>query len=292
MVKNTNNKGFTFVELLIYMGILSIFMVAVITLISSTVASNQKMNARKRLQTQATETYDVISDMLMGATDVKVSGKAYVQTTTAGVTTYTQQNGNFIVAPYDPANPDQYSKDSGGKLINTSSGTNYAVFFRTAPASGGVSPGGTNRGLLCYDIADVKAFTEASGGIPSSDPETMMDVNYLYIKYASGLDASGNTIYTGCTLEFDSTAHELLIYRYRSDVPAYYSGFMNSFIENDSGVDDILCKNVANFQLQVNPETGSVAIILELEDTKTSATYEMQGVVSLRNSFVLKRHAW
>lgn len=291
-MKKINDKGFTFVELLIYMGILSIFMIAVITLISSTVASNQKMNARKRLQTQATETYDAISDMLMGATDVKVSGQAYIQDTSAAVPTYNQVTGNFVVEPYDPANPNQYQKDATGKFVKTNNPTiSYAVYFHIAEPNGTITPT-HNRGLACYDIADVKPFTEATGGVPSSDPQTLIDVNYLYIKYASDLDASGNTIYTACTLEFDAAAHELLIYKYRSDVAGYNENAMKAYIENNSGVDDILCKNVANFQLQVNPETGTFAIILELEDGKTSVTYDMEGVVSLRNSFVLKRHAW
>lgn len=37
-----NNKGFTFVELILYMAILGIFMVAVMSLVGSTVASDRK----------------------------------------------------------------------------------------------------------------------------------------------------------------------------------------------------------------------------------------------------------
>ena len=39
--KNNRNKGFTFIELILYMAILGIFMVAVMSLISSTVASKK-----------------------------------------------------------------------------------------------------------------------------------------------------------------------------------------------------------------------------------------------------------
>lgn len=287
-MKKINDKGFTFVELLIYMGILSIFMVAVITLISSTVASNQKMNARKRLQTQATETYDAISDMLMGATDVRISGTAYIQTTTAGVTTYNETKGNFIVPPYEPANPDKYMKNNSGQIVLTSNPTyRYNVFFKNANSLAS----GNNHNLFCYDIADVKAFTSVTAGVPSDDIETFIDVEYLYIKYTSDLNADGDSIYTVCTLKFDKTTHELSVYKHRSDESGYSSA-NDSYVVNNSGIDDILCKNVANFQLQVNPDTGTFAIILELEDPRTSVTYDMEGIVSLRNSFVLKRHAW
>lgn len=41
MRENNRNKGFTFIELILYMAILGIFMVAVMSLISSTVASHK-----------------------------------------------------------------------------------------------------------------------------------------------------------------------------------------------------------------------------------------------------------
>ena len=76
-MKKTENKGFTFIELVLYIGILSVFMVAVTTLIGSVVvASNRKMTSRKKIQTQAEEAYDTMSDMLMAATDVKIYAKA------------------------------------------------------------------------------------------------------------------------------------------------------------------------------------------------------------------------
>ena len=45
MRENNRNKGFTFIELILYMAILGIFMVAVMSLISSTVASHKKQTS-------------------------------------------------------------------------------------------------------------------------------------------------------------------------------------------------------------------------------------------------------
>lgn len=60
-----------------------------------------------------------------------------------------------------------------------------------------------------------------------------------------------------------------------------------------SGKDDsVLCKNVKDFKLQVNPEDDSFAVILSLEDPITAASYDVQGVVNMRNSYVLKKHKW
>jgi hypothetical protein len=54
----------------------------------------------------------------------------------------------------------------------------------------------------------------------------------------------------------------------------------------------VLANNVTNFQLQVNPDDDSVAIVIEFEDSKTGEDYDVTGVVGLRNSFVLKKHEW
>lgn len=290
-MKKINNKGFTFIELLVYMGILSVFMLAVITLISSTVSSNQKMNARKRLQTQATETYDLLSDMMMGANSVKIAGDAYIQT--AGGSSYTQVSGTFVTEPYDAANPDKYTKKADGSIVLTSNGLSDSSLAYFLDASGFPTSAPKAEYSTYYDIADIKAFTEASTGKPSDDPETIIDIDYLQIKYASNLATTPTgevvTVNSGCTLHFDEANHQILIHRYSetSSPQAWAENFMIA----DSTA-DVFCKNVEEFQLQVNAETGSFAIILKLKDARTTATYDMEGIVSLRNSFVLKRHAW
>ena len=57
MRENNRNKGFTFIELILYMAILGIFMVAVMSLISSTVASHKKQSSRQKLQSQANDAH-------------------------------------------------------------------------------------------------------------------------------------------------------------------------------------------------------------------------------------------
>ena len=118
MRENNRNKGFTFIELILYMAILGIFMVAVMSLIASTVASHKKQSSRQKLQSQATETYDAVADVLMGASDVKIDGSAYVQTGSS----YKKVTGSFIV-------PDEtYTKSDGtGSTLRTAGGVAEVV---------------------------------------------------------------------------------------------------------------------------------------------------------------------
>ncbi|MGN0395849.1 MAG: type II secretion system protein [Coprococcus sp.] len=266
MLKKTDNRGFTFIELILYMAILGIFMVAVVTLITSTVTSQKKSNSRKKLQDQAVETYNTISDMLMGATDVRIRGEAYVGTEVSGTTQYIQRDANFVVML------DNDTKTNPGDVIKK----NSTLANRAQNGSGdGVT--------ACYDISDIKPFTDSA--TPSSDAQVFIDTKYVMIKYASGivedsLTGLKDSVYTYCTLKYDEAAR--CIYINRTTTPT----------ENYVDSTDILCKNVENFQMQVNPETGTFAVIMEFKDPKTGIEYSYNGVVSLRNSFVLKKHEW
>jgi type II secretory pathway pseudopilin PulG len=277
-----NNKGFTFIELVLYMGILSVFMVAVTTLIGSTVASNRKMTARKKIQTQASETYDAISDMLMAAKDVKIRGKAYIATTASGVTSYTEQTGDFIIPEED------YIKDSSGALKESGGVADVKVLGTTSLALGG----GTNGGS-CYDIADIKSFNDST--TPSTDSKTFIKADasgdlYLYIEYASGIVDSGadkgESIITYCTLKYSESDKK--IYAFRSTDAACAGKFVDGSAEEGY----VLCTNVKDFTLQVNPDDNSLAIVIDYEDARTAASYSVNGVVKIRNSYVLKKHEW
>jgi hypothetical protein len=156
----------------------------------------------------------------------------------------------------------------------------------------------------CYDIADIKPF----GGVDAStDAETFIEANYLWIQYASTLDTT-----SFCTIKYDETAKKLYINRVdvkESDYEQLQSDLAsddvtkknaaqtklvkyNAYTDSTSTEGTVLANNVSNFQLQVNPDDDSVAIVIEFEDSKTGEDYKVTGVVGLRNSFVLKKHEW
>lgn len=282
MLKKTDNRGFTFIELILYMAILAVFMVAVTSLVGSTVASNRKISSRKKLQTQATETYDTIAEMLMAASDVRIHGAAYIGTTSSGVLSYSKvEHSNFLIPGSDGT---EDNKDASGQLVK-----NGGVAVRTQRL---VKSGYYVTMYPCYDIADIKPFLDTAS--PSTDEQTYIDIEHLFIKYASGIDSStGDNIYTYCTLSYDKTKKNIYIYRISSDEAGFNSTQHTQYMYDYSDKDgNILCKNVESFKLQVNAETGTIAILLDFKDSKANVTYDLGGVVSLRNSYVLKKHEW
>ena len=275
-MKKDNNKGFTFIELVLYMGILAIFMVAVTNLMGSVTASNRKMTTRKKVQTMASETYESVSDMFMGAVDVKIYGTAYISVTNDNATSYSEVTGVFLVPESD------YTKEeSTGKLIIPGGTTYYTEEID------GVSKN-------CYDIADIKSFGDVDS--PSTDTKTYITADsnglmYVYIKYASDIDSSNsdkNSIYTCCTLKYDAGSDKIYISRVASTDTSNYAIAEGKFVIGT----EVFCKYVSDFYLQVNPDEDSFAVTLDLEDSDTAVSYDVNGVVSLRNSYVLKAHSW
>lgn len=289
MISKNKDKGFTFIELILYMAILGIFMVAVMSLISTTVASHKKQSSRQKLQSQATETYDAIADILMGASDIKIDGTAYVQTGTS----FTQVTGSFIVPE------DTYVKSAGsGSTLRKQGGV--ADVIQDIVSDSGVIKKKSNS----YDIADVKPF---GGAGASEDVHTFIDADYLWVQYSSELDKTAF-----CTITYSKTDKKLYVFRQemsdetlnqaKQDLKSSDSAKVNQaqavlssctkYVDASSKKGTVLANNVKSFQLQVNPADNSVAVIIGFEDTKTKETYKVTSVVGLRNSFVLKKHEW
>lgn len=289
MICRNKDKGFTFIELILYMAILGIFMVAVMSLISTTVASHKKQSSRQKLQSQATETYDAIADILMGASDIKIDGTAYVQTGTS----FTQVTGSFIVPE------DTYVKPAGsGSTLRKQGGV--ADVIQDIVSDSGVIKKKSNS----YDIADVKPF---GGAGASEDVHTFIDADYLWVQYSSELDKTAF-----CTITYSKTDKKLYVFRQemsdetlnqaKQDLKSSDSAKVNQaqavlssctkYVDASSKKGTVLANNVKSFQLQVNPADNSVAVIIGFEDTKTKETYKVTSVVGLRNSFVLKKHEW
>ena len=288
MICRNKDKGFTFIELILYMAILGIFMVAVMSLISTTVASHKKQSSRQKLQSQATETYDAIADILMGASDIKIDGTAYVQTGTS----FTQVTGSFIVPE------DTYVKSAGsGSALRKQGGVADVI-------QDIVSDSGVIKKSNSYDIADVKPF---GGAGASEDVHTFIDADYLWVQYSSELDKTAF-----CTITYSKTDKKLYVFRQemsdetlnqaKQDLKSSDSAKVNQaqsvlssctkYVDASSKKGTVLANNVKSFQLQVNPADNSVAVIIGFEDTKTKETYKVTSVVGLRNSFVLKKHEW
>lgn len=72
--KKQNNSGFSLIELIISLAVLAFLMLAVSSFMGSSVSQTKKEHADVRIQTQAQETYSLITDSIMQASDIVMAG--------------------------------------------------------------------------------------------------------------------------------------------------------------------------------------------------------------------------
>ena len=70
MNKDNKNSGFSLVELIIAIAVLAFLMLAVSSFMGSSVSQTRKEQVDVKLQTQAQETYSLITDTIMQANDI------------------------------------------------------------------------------------------------------------------------------------------------------------------------------------------------------------------------------
>lgn len=261
-----SNKGFTFIELILYMAILGIFMVAVMSLVGTTVASNRKQKSREKLQTQATETYDYISNILMGAMDVAVQGDVVIGTGGAATTVK-----RCYVVPENMKVCGFEKLDDNGEALLNAGGNKMKI--RIVQAIGSTAKNGAD----CYNIE------KAAGSI---------DTQYLWLSYSPAINKT-----TFCTIKYDAATKVLSIVRAGEiDTASLNDSALNerkSLVDTGTVSDDsILAENVTAFKTKVNAKDNSIELTISLADDKTGQKYEVSGVVGLRNSYVLKKHEW
>ena len=74
MNKDNKNSGFSLVELIIAIAVLAFLMLAVSSFMGSSVSQTRKEQVDVKLQTQAQETYSLITDTIMQANDIVMVG--------------------------------------------------------------------------------------------------------------------------------------------------------------------------------------------------------------------------
>ncbi|MGN0389314.1 MAG: prepilin-type N-terminal cleavage/methylation domain-containing protein [Wujia sp.] len=74
MKKKNNNSGFSLIELIIAIAVLSFLMLAVSSFMGSSVMHTKKAKIEVRMQAHAQETYSMLSDTIMQASDIIIGG--------------------------------------------------------------------------------------------------------------------------------------------------------------------------------------------------------------------------
>lgn len=290
------NKGFTLVELLISLALLSIVMVMVVQFMSSTAGANRKAQDNLKAQSVANEVMTNISDCLMQADFVKVVPK--------NTTYYTldKSNGNRIesltdadavTAPVDLPADCQLVPDNYGNYVSNTPDVERKVIvdFETYQLPG-------EKKNTIYPLeddleADVEArsFRILKQEIADVNTYLYVEPAYIYVEYY-GLADDGVTTWDNLYSVIYRFDDDGKIYMYRSPEDSSYTSstserfsISKAAVDALSGTKGLLTGYITDFYLSADAD-GNALLMDSLFDVN-GYMFNAANTVKFRNSQVL-----
>ena len=273
-MKNKKNRGFSLVELLIAMVILSLIMVGIASFASSTTSTYVRTKADVEIQESAAQTMDMISDKIMQAKVVRigVSGSA-----TSGALEYCS-----------PGDHQASSVDSStGKLLDASGSDVLGSGGRKAIAFHKLNDTAVDPNDADAKLQYIAVLYDTNSG--SDKYKYMLDVyrfqdDCIYLYRYSGAERVTARESTAAG-EKDPTEDELDVW-------------MDSWIKStcDNTVDylkstsnqHLICSDLESVDLYASPNDNSIFLTMSFKNEKRRAADTIQSMITLRNSYVLQ----
>ena len=251
MKNKKSNKGFSFVELIIVIALLSIIMIAICQFMTSSVNTYNRTNSDNKVQQLSQETYDKLSNHIMQAVTIKL----LVNDNEYGAN-FDEQGSVTEPLYVDPA-------DYKIKYIDTSSNAEKNL----------LSISGKTMYSFDYFGSESTAKWENVQGIyivyPSST--TYMIAEYYY-------DSTNKKLY----LKTQDTGISIIEGVPTSLSPTTSTGtFTLGKFENPTDSEYLLCSGVESFE--VTADSGETAIGIDITINKRKMSYESSGMVKVRN---------
>lgn len=292
-----NNSGFTLIELIIAMAVLAFLMTAVGTLMGSSVLSHRKSKAEINVHTSAQATYNQISDSIMQAKEIVLIGyevpMAY-DFSEPGADAGTKPNLVYYVKnqemkDYILARPTEYgttgATDANVKFFKDfGSGTFYVyklVVLSAAPI---------DTAYVTVVNQDTNNITLANGISGSHDTLKKLGTADNGTALFSGYDNvistytfEKNCMYFEKKYSYMTALNDVINPAVASSKEAhlYNDGF--SYVNTSDGTNSA---SIAACTAKVDANNGSIGIEFQFDDM--NMTYTTNGMVNIRNSYVLK----
>ena len=249
-----NNKGFTFVELLLVLAILCIVMVYVIKIMSTSTVTYTKTNADLTVQEATNHIINQMSVNIMQATCFRVgtdSAVEYVRSDTKGAVKYSEDAADY------------------GRLLDN-----------------------VNQGITDINGADLYAFERLQHEFTGSSDDSIVRAKtitprYIYMEYSEnqGTEAAPSFEDSWVVYSFKDDK----IYSLTGKVAdgaitdgAVTDEFLRLQVEKDS---NIFFKNIEKFDIDIDGSNQCVDLKIKIE--KRNRSYETSNIVKFRNSNIL-----
>ncbi len=312
MIKNTKNKGFSFVELIIVVAILSIVMIMVSQFMMSTVNTYTRTNADNKVQANAQETYDKIANHIMMAQAVKISTTSIKTETiteerkisTGAILSNTISSGSSYVGNFEMVKDiDETCKykdeelyiDNSTSLLKyktaTSNGYLFSLNSKSIVPFKGVNYATVNMNSATDTMKTVikKATIDANAlNILYEDNERYYVAKYCFVG-PTGVGKQDGKLYlkiepTTLLLADEYAGNDVQQLEYKKKKLLAVGKINTTDVIKD---EYLLCSGVEKFTLIT--EGNNNAIGINIEFVNKNMTYKSKGMISIRNSNVLSR---
>lgn len=271
-----NNQGFTFVELVIAVAILSIITVSIASFMATTSRVYSKTNYDSEVQSQAVEVYDQISSCIMQANKVIIYG--YPSDGSGGFASM----GNYYISD-NLENVAGYDS-STGYLVDSSNNYVTKMFYNKAED-------GSDENLNLFPIPFIYLKKDdGSGGQLLSE----LLVKSLYVEYQTKVGSDYETCYATFYISDDGDLYLNRHYTSDADISDYKpdESLANpplAVIDKTVSATSVLCKTMKDegFRVMVDAENNSIGLVLNFDNY--SMTYDTLGMTKIRNNNVLTR---
>lgn len=271
-MKGKNNQGFSLVELLIAIAILSLIMIALASFMGTTTNSYVRSRNDREIQQAGQEVFDMIADKLMQAQLVRIGTdtREYTTVGTGGSVkvgadfALLDNNGAPVTTSYGSRSRYSFDALTEGTITDTNPISYIAIIYERARADGTYGP-----------ARDVYCFSE--------------DRIYLFSQdYSAARPSSYND---GANTDADKTLEELepqldsMITTSLSNVDLGWT--MSSVLDNNLVCDTISYDGTAPaVSVYALPDENALYMTLDFE--KQGMENRAEGMITVRNSYVLK----
>jgi prepilin-type N-terminal cleavage/methylation domain-containing protein len=291
-VKKKNNKGFTLIELIVALAIMAFVMVIVCSLMAQYSLSYRKTKAELAVQNTALATYDELSDSIMQATSISIEGYSASKTieftldeldsektSDASLTAIKCLKASDIAAKPTGEQSDYTDYTAAtGEIYLTKMVITYSVPLEKASLSGSVAEGTRVRTTWddvneTYVEGNVPTYviTTAAGDTVTLDQDGVdtCTVTYLF---------DGKNMYVGRTYKYMAKKNDMWTGSTTDLSPWLYTSSLNYAVCGSNTVSGVVAT--------VNASNGAIGLNLSFASNRMS--YNTDGLVNIRNSYVLK----
>ena len=271
MKESNKNKGMSLIEIVVALAVLSLLMIAVISLISNNTMIFRRTKKDLQMQTQAEEAFNIICDDLKSAKYVfikDVDGKTY--TLAGDGASFPFSNSEIEVAELIIVYAASLDKNMISVVSEDTSGdVKYTNIF------------GTGSGVQAGGVDDVNAaIVKDTDGVPSLDRTPVMNHKIFF----GEADL--------CLADFKFVKNTTTDPKKNSDLgyitlTKQYLFMSDLDIASTSDLDQIkICEALSSAKMKVNAGNNSIDINLDFKDS--GREFSVKNLVNLKNDGIIR----